>query len=88
MENRIVIDLINTTNTITQIDSFIRDLNLMGKHIEIKTDDAAIGGLITSLIGNMNKVIIINGVVIKSFDNNYIVGEIAGWFADFETIKF
>ena len=88
MQDRIVIDLINTTNSITQIDSFIRDLNLMGKYVEIKTDSPAIGGLITSLIGNMNKVVIINGTVVKSFDSSYTVGDVIGWFDDYKLINF
>lgn len=88
MLDRIVIDLINTTNSITQIDSFIRDLNLMGKYVEIKTDSPAIGSLITSLIGNMNKVVIINGTVVKSFDSNYTVGDVIGWFDDYKLINF
>lgn len=60
----------------------------MGKYVEVKTDDATIGGLVVSLIGNMNKVIIINGTVVKSFDSGYLVGETIGWFADFKLIKF
>ena len=88
MLDRIIIDLTNTTRRFSQVDSFIRDLNLMGKYVEVKTDDAAIGGLVVSLICNMNKVIIINGTVVKSFDSNYLVGEIVGWFADYTNIKF
>ena len=86
--DRIIIDLTNTTRRFSQVDSFIRDLNLMGKYVEVKTDNAAIGGLVVSLIGNMNKVVIINGVVVKSFDGSYVVGEMVGWFADFKLIKF
>jgi hypothetical protein len=88
MLDRVVIDFSNTTRRFSQVNSFIRDLNLMGKYVEIKTDDAAISGLVVSLIGNMNKVIIINGTVVKSFDSNYTVGEVCGWFADYTSIKF
>jgi hypothetical protein len=86
MLDRIVIE-IKELFTITQVDSAIRDLNLMGKYVEVKTDNPAFAGLIVSLIGNMNKAIIINGIVIKSFDKDYAIGEIVGWFKDFETIS-
>jgi hypothetical protein len=88
MLDRVIIDLTDTTATFSQVDSFIRDLNLMGKWIEIKTDDAAIAGLVVSLMGNMNKVVIINGFVVKSFDSSYTVGELCFWFADYTSIKF
>lgn len=88
MLDRVIIDLTDTARRFSQVDSFIRDLNLMGKWIEIKTDDAVIAGLVVSLIGNLNKVIIINGTVVKSFDKDYLVGETIGWFADFKLIKF
>jgi hypothetical protein len=88
MLDRVIIDLTDTTTTFTQVDSFIRDLNLMGKYVEIKTDNPAFAGLIVSLIGNMNKAIIINGTVVKSFDKDYAVGEVCGWFADYTSIKF
>lgn len=86
MLDRFIIDLTNTTASFTQVDSFIRDLNLMGKYVEVKTDDAAIAGLIVSLIGNMNKVVIINGTVVKSFDSDYVVGDVCGWFEVSETV--
>jgi hypothetical protein len=90
-ESRVVlVELVNSDSkaTITQIDSFIRDLNLMGKHVEVRSSRPEVASLITSLIGNMNKIVMVNGVVIKSFDSNYVVGEVCGWFADFETIFF
>jgi hypothetical protein len=85
---RVIIDLTNTTKCFSQVESFIRDLNLMGKWIEVKTDNPAIAGLVVSLIGNMNKVVIINGTVVKSFDKDYVVGEVCGCFADYTDIKF
>jgi hypothetical protein len=88
MEDRIVIDLTNTTATFIQIRGFILSQNLMGKYVEIKTNDATIGGLVASLMGNMNKVLIINGTVIKSFDSLYVVGDTVGWFADYKLITF
>ena len=89
-ESRIILveHISSSELNIQQVDSFIRDLNLMGKHIEVKTSRPDVASLIVSLIGNMNKVIIINGVVIKSFDSNYTVGEVVGWFGDYETINF
>ena len=89
-ESRIILveHISSSKPTIQQVDSFIRDLNLMGKHIEVKTNRPEVAALITSLIGNMNKVVIVNGIVVKSFDNNYTVGEVIGWFGDYETINF
>lgn len=86
-ESRVIITLMSG-KTIQQIDSFLRDLNLMGKHIEIKCVEPAVAALATSIIGNMNKVVIVNGTVVKSFDNNYLVGEEVGWLADYKTINF
>ena len=90
-ENRVVIDLntlVASKASITQIDSFIRDLKLMGKYVEVKTNKPEVAALVITLIGNMNKIVIVNGVVIKSFDSNYVVCEVCGWFADFETITY
>lgn len=87
-ENRVVIDLIACKASITQIDSFIRDLKLMGKYVEVETNKPEVAALVITLIGNMNKVVTVNGTVVKSFDSNYVVGEVCGWFGDFETITY
>lgn len=86
-ESRVIITLMSG-KTIQQIDSFLRDLNLMGKHIEIKCVEPAVAALATSIIGNMNKVLIVNGTVVKSFDTNYVVGDTVGWIAGYKLYKF
>ena len=87
MLDRVIIT-IGPGKTIQEIDSFIRDLNLMGKYIEIKCVEPAVAALAISLMGNTNKVVIINGTVVKSFDSNYQFGEVVGWFADYTNILF
>jgi hypothetical protein len=87
MLNRVIIT-ISPDKTIQEIDSFIRGLNLMGKHIEIKCVEPAVAALAISILGNTNKVIIINGTVVKSFDSDYQFGEVCGWFADYKLITF
>lgn len=86
-ESRVIITIMSG-KTIQQVDSFLRGLNLMGKHIEIKCVEPAITALAISILGNTNKVIIINGTVIKSFDSNYQFGEVVGWLADYKLINF
>lgn len=88
MEDRIVIDLLNTRATFNQVRGFILNLNLMSKHLEVRTNDPAVAGLAVCLMANMNKVTIINGTVIKSFHDLYVVGEEVGWLADYKTINF
>jgi hypothetical protein len=91
METNITIDLSTlaaSKASIKEIESFIRGLNLMGSYVDVATNKPDVAALATSLIGNMNKVITINGTVIKSFDSNYTVGETVGWFADYTSIKF
>ena len=87
MLDRVIIN-ISSNKTIKEIDSFIRDLNLMGKYIEIKCVKPDVAALAISILGNTNKVVIINGTVVKSFDSNYQFGEIVGWFADYTNILF
>ena len=87
MLDRVIIN-ISSNKTIKEIDSFIRQLKLMGKYIEIKCSEPSVAALAVTLIGNTNKVVIINGVVVKSFDSNYILGDTIGWFADYTNIRF
>ena len=87
MLDRVIIN-ISSNKTIQQIDSFIRQLNLTGKYIEIKCSEPSVAALAISILGNTNKVININGTVVKSFDNDYVVGEIVGWFADYKLVNF
>jgi hypothetical protein len=87
MLNRVIIT-ISPDKSVQDVEGFIKDKNLMGKYIEIQCTKPEVAALATSLMGNMNKVIIINGIVVKSFDSNYVVGEVCGWFADYTNILF
>jgi hypothetical protein len=87
MLDRVIIN-ISSNKTIQQIDSFIRQLNLTGKYIEIKCSEPSVAALAISVMGNTNKVVIINGLVVKSFDSDYLFGDIVGWFADYTNILF
>jgi hypothetical protein len=86
-ESRVVITILSD-KSIKEIDTLIREKNYMGKHIEIRCARPEVAALAITILGNTNKVILINGVVIKSFDSNYTVGEFTGWFADYKLITF
>jgi hypothetical protein len=86
-ESRVIISILSDKR-VQDVETFIRDKNIMGKYIEVQCTKPEVAAIVTSLMGNMNKVIIINGIVVKSFDGNYTVGETVGWFADYTSIKF
>ena len=83
-ENRVVI-VDQSNKTIQEINTLVSAYKVMGSHVEVRSSRPEVASLITSLIGNMNKVVIINGVVVKSFDSGYLVGEMVGWFEVSET---
>ncbi len=86
-EYRVIVSILSD-KSVQDVETFIREKNLMGKHIEVQCAKPEVAGLATSLMGNMNRVIIINGIVVKSFDSNYVVGDNIKWVNDFETIFF
>jgi hypothetical protein len=53
----------------------IKDLKVMGSVVYIVTNSPIVSGAIISVLGNLNKAIIINSCVIKSFIANYPVGK-------------
>ena len=91
METNITIDLMTldaSKSSIKEIESFIRGLNLMGSYIDVGTNKPEVAALVTSLIGNMNRVVTINGTVVKSFDGNYEVGRLIMWPLDCKVIHY
>ena len=63
----------------------INDLKVMGSIVYIVTNNPIISASLISVLGNLNKAIIVNGCVIKSFDANYQVGKYVGeafWTCD------
>ena len=78
-ENRVVI-VDQSNKTIQDINTLVSAYKVMGSHVEVRSSRPEVASLITSLIGNMNKVVMVNGVVIKSFDLSYVIGDVCGWF--------
>ena len=58
--------------------SAINDLKVMGSIVYIVTNSPIISASLISVLGNLNKAVIVNGCVIKSFDANYQVGKYVG----------
>jgi hypothetical protein len=56
----------------------INDLKVMGSIVYIVTNSPIISASLISVLGNLNKAVIVNGCVIKSFDANYQVGKYVG----------
>ena len=85
-EKRIFIDISDDTELSSLINHEV--WNICGSFVSIHVAGASVAGYIVSAIGNKNKAILINNVVVKTFDSNYHLGETIVWLADYETIQF
>lgn len=66
------------------LEAKLRGLDIMGKYVQLDTEHPHVAALVIKVLANMNKVVIINGYVISSFDSEYELGDMIGWFKDFD----
>lgn len=68
------------------LEAKLRGLNIMGKYIQLETQHPHVAALVVKVMTNLNKVVIVNGYVVSSFDSEYGLGELVSWFKDFDTV--
>jgi len=69
------------------LEAKLQGLNIMGKYIQLDTQHPHVAALVVKVMANMNKVVIVNGCVVSSFDPEYGLGEMISWFKDFDTVN-
>ena len=74
---KVLIEVAETESPHSLFDA-INDLKVMGSVVYIVTNSPIISASLISVLGNLNKAVIVNGCVIKSFDANYQVGKYVG----------
>jgi hypothetical protein len=56
----------------------INNLKVMGSIVYVVTNSPIISAALITVLGNLNKAIIVNGCIVKSFDAAYQVGKYVG----------
>ena len=74
---KVLIEVAETESPHSLFDA-INDLKVMGSVVYVVTNSPIISASLISVLGNLNKAVIVNGCVIKSFDANYKVGKYVG----------